>query len=93
MNLPLYMTQLTPTQQDLVRRVREGGGLIERRPGGFWTLPGMKDWDDRPGVPRWYQATGTVQALAKRGVLEVTKTAGNPPFAVEYKLVERMLLQ
>ncbi|MEY2151114.1 hypothetical protein AB7849_09365 [Rhodanobacter sp. 115] len=64
----MMLKQLTPTQADLVGKVRSAGGRIEYRKGGFYTSPGVPEV--RPGVPEWYFEWGTVNALVKKQVLQ-----------------------
>ena len=83
--------KLTPTQADLVARVRAAGGLIERWPGGFWTTPGCSH--RKSGlykVPDWWVGTGTIKSLVGKGVLTVSREqpARFGAFPVEYRLKE-----
>lgn len=73
-------------QQKAIAYLRENGGILERWPGGFWTVPGTPSsrksfaYVEGPGmtpdgpqgqaVPDWYIGTNTVRALEKKGVLE-----------------------
>lgn len=67
---------LTATQLDALDKARRfGGGLLERRRGGFWTYPGCRS---RTGAeaPVWSVGWETIDALRNRGVLRVTKRMG-----------------
>lgn len=82
----------TPTQLDLILRMLEDGRRIERLPGGFWTTPSTPRADKGAGyaVPAWWVGAGTVNALARAGVLEVSRRQanGHGGFPVEYRLAE-----
>ncbi len=87
--------KLSPTMTEVLGKMRAAGGRIERWPGGFWTTPGQP-FTTRDGggglykVPAWWTATGTVRALADRGLIvpdaEQTNRAGS--FVVGYRLVD-----
>lgn len=63
--------KLSPTQLDLIARVRAAGGRIEYRKGGFWTAPGVLE--AHAGVPEWHFGWQTIAALQDRGVLVLTR--------------------
>lgn len=74
---------LSPTMLEAIRFAREeGGGKIERQPGGFWIAPG-----DNSRSKGWFGTT-TIEALISRGIVEVTKRAGKAQFPVEVTLKE-----
>ena len=80
---------LTPVQADLVHRLATEtlGGRIERRRGGFWTAP--ETIADARGVPDWYVTRPTVEALWRKGVVEISATrqdSSGVAFVVEYRL-------
>lgn len=91
------MKTLSPTQQDVVAKMRAAGGRIERWPGGFWTTPGTAFTMSHGGglgsykVPDWWIGVRTLYALEKAGLITQSKqenARGNGrPFAVEYRLV------
>ena len=66
---------LSPTMTECLAYIRDGGGEIERFPGGFWATPGEHPW---PGHSvRQHYGTTTVQALITRGKLEYTEWKQN----------------
>lgn len=83
--------KLSATQQGAFDRIRADGGRIERLPGGFWTTPSTPR-RPKPGagyvVPDWSVGTQTVEALAKKGLIEESRRApnGHFGFAVEYRV-------
>lgn len=83
--------KLSPTQSEVIARMRAAGGYIERWPGGFWTTPGMRyelKWGGVK-VPEWSVAWNTVNALAKRGLIRETKRQNtwSGSFSTEYEVV------
>lgn len=84
------MKPLSPEMVEVVGRMRAAGGRLVRWPGGFWTTPGQPTRSSTPyDVPVWYASTGTVQALARRGLISVDeeRTSASGSFAVGYRLV------
>lgn len=55
--------ELSPTMRACLKRTKETGGRILRRPGGYWFCGEDASW--------W--GTTTVEALAKRGLLEYSE--------------------
>ncbi len=79
------------TQLSLIAQLLDGNRIIERRPGGFWTAPGVApDPLSRQGAPAWWYSTNTVQSLAYKGILIETKRqqTRHGSFVVEYTLAE-----
>ena len=80
------MKDLSDTQRETVRRMKDAGGKIERWPGGFWTTPGMTQ--NLRGYPEWSVTTHTIKALVRKGVIKESKLQpvriGN--FVVEHVL-------
>lgn len=73
--------ELSPTMLEAIRFAREeGGGKLERQPGGYWIKPG-----DNMRSNGWINPS-TINALIDRGLLEVTKRAGKAQFPVEVAL-------
>lgn len=73
--------KLSPTQLDVVIRMRVTGRRLTRFSGGFWVLEGYPPGVDRFGAPMrdgdeetrgkaWYCATNTVGAMTRHGWLE-----------------------
>lgn len=62
--------KLSPSQEEVVRRLRESGQDLVRVLGGFWTLRALGE--PFQGVPAWYVTTNTVKAMERRGLLERT---------------------
>ncbi len=62
-------TELTPTMKDALHQIYCHGGMVERRPGGYWTWPQCLS---NGGVPLTYYGTTTIEALVTRGKLEYT---------------------
>jgi hypothetical protein len=80
-------TKLSATQRDVLGHMAADGGILERRPGGFWTTPSTPDV--RPGVPAWWVATGTATALWRKGLIRETHTAGGRrAYVTVYTLTE-----
>ena len=62
--------KLSDHQADIVAHVKEHGGKIVRKPGGFWHAEGSKM--DAKGVPEKWTQVQTIRALEAKGVLERT---------------------
>lgn len=79
---------------EIVAKMKSAGGLIERWPGGFWTVPGMTPRAVESGyrVPEWSVTNGAqvLRALAKRGFVVEDRHEENRAgrFVVQYKLAE-----
>lgn len=66
---------LSRIQLEALEKIRQSGGRIERRSGGYWTAPGTPRVADAPASPpQWWFSTYMVETLAARGVLAVSKT-------------------
>lgn len=78
---------LSPTMTDMLEEIAAHGGIVERRPGGYWTWPGCAS---SGGVPITYWGTTTVQALVDRGRLSYSKhqQSRQGEFPVEAKIQE-----
>lgn len=64
----LSKDELTPTMQKAVDFIREHGSIV-RYAGGYWNKPGCANYFEySPGS----FGTTTIDALAKRGVIEYT---------------------
>jgi hypothetical protein len=79
--------KLSETQHACVVHMRKHGNTMQRYPGGFWAEPGLAIPANTPPPNGWY-STPTLQALAKRGVVECAEYAGlaNARFPVKYVL-------
>jgi hypothetical protein len=79
------MGGLSRTMKAALALAKDGGGFLERLPGGFWVKPGTKfisyGHTDGPNF-----GSTTVNALISRGVVEVTKRAGKRQFPIEVKV-------
>lgn len=66
------MVDVSETQLEVILALTEPGapGVLERWPGGFWTMPGMAT--DERGVPAWWVGAQTVHAMDRRGLLRRT---------------------
>lgn len=76
----------------LLWMVKFGDGKIERRPGGFWTIPSMADkhpWQRSAGyrVPQWHTGTQTVMALERLRLVKMD----NPDFSIQTWLAPRIV--
>jgi len=60
---------LSPTMKTALHEIYSHGGIVERRPGGYWTWPQCLS---NGGVPLAYYGTTTIEALVARGKLEYT---------------------
>ena len=60
---------LSPTMKSAYHEIWTHGGIVERRPGGYWTWPHCLS---SGGVPTTYFGTSTIEALVRRGKLEYT---------------------
>lgn len=58
---------LSPTMKTALHEIYSHGGIVERRPGGYWTWPQCLS---NGGVPINYFGTSTIEALVARGKLE-----------------------
>ncbi len=71
------MGKPSDTQLDVLRRLVADGGVIERRPGGFWATPETAHGHHVPqgryykahDVPAWWASTQTIRAMEKHGWL------------------------
>ena len=87
--------KLSPTQLDVLAKMRAAGGRIERWPGGFWTTPGTEavniaDRGKDYQVPEWYAGISTLRALEKAGMVAEAERKGSrdgASFIVAYRLV------
>lgn len=61
---------LSPTQTAILAHVKEHGGKLVRKPGGFWHAEGSPM--DAKGIPEKWVGASTVHALERKGVLERT---------------------
>jgi hypothetical protein len=61
---------MSPTQRAMIAHVKEHGGKIIRKPGGFWHAEGAPM--DAKGIPEKWVQIQTVRALERKGVLERT---------------------
>lgn len=63
------MRDVSSTQLEVILALTASGapGVLERRPGGFWTMPGMGS--NERGAPLWFVSTQTVQAMERHGLL------------------------
>lgn len=60
----------TPEQTRVLEYLRAHGGILVRRPGGFWTTPDAKGQQvAMTMVPDWYTTVQTVRAMGKKGLL------------------------
>jgi hypothetical protein len=66
------MAKLSPTQQDMIDRMKDAGGKLYRHPGGFWRV-NRAPIAGTAAHTVWNGSTGTVQALVKRGVVKETE--------------------
>lgn len=82
------MSKLTPNMQDVLEKARANGGTLVRVVHGYWTWPdcplmAAPDWTGNH-LPTWFVKLATIDALVKRGELEVTTRANGE--AVEVRL-------
>lgn len=63
-------TELSPTMQKAVEFIREHGSIV-RYQGGFWNKPGCTNYFEYANSSGF--GTTTIDALAKRGVIEYTE--------------------
>lgn len=80
------MNRLSPTMQAVLEKIRANGGSLVRVVHGYWTWPGCPtaaepDWTGNH-LPTWFVKLATIDALVKRGELEVTKRANGEPVEV-----------
>lgn len=82
--------KVSPDMQAVLDKMKEHGGEIIRRPGGYWTF------EDMPEITRWgntsyewYAKTLTIRALADRGLIEPTRVAKWGPWG--YRLKEGLV--
>jgi len=61
--------QLSPTMKSALHEIYSHGGIVERRPGGYWTWPQCLS---NGGVPITYFGTSTIEALVAREKLIYT---------------------
>lgn len=77
--------KLTPTMLELVKYMKENGGVIHRHPGGFWAREGY-------GYLSHSFGTSSVEALVKRGVATYTEwkdgKSGRFPIVARLQLTE-----
>ncbi len=68
---------------------KQRGGMLARRPGGFWTVPGLPYLGTTIHY-EFYVSTPTINALVARGKMEFTEwmEGRNGRFPVAVKLVE-----
>jgi hypothetical protein len=62
-------TDLSPTMKSTLHEIYSHGGIVERRPGGYWTWP---QCPSNGGVPLVYYGTTTINALVDRGKMKYT---------------------
>lgn len=82
------MAKLTPTMQDVLEKARANGGTLVRVVHGYWSWPDCPtmaepDWTGNH-LPTWFVKLATIDALVKRGELEVTTRANGE--AVEVRV-------
>ena len=69
------MGRVSSTQLEVILKLTEPGspGVLERWPGGFWTVPGAA-FEHRGGydVPAWHTGTQTVRSMERHGLLRRT---------------------
>jgi len=64
------MTKLSPTQQEVLDRMKESGAPMIRLPGGFWTYQGcLTRLSQGYDVPEWHVSVQTIRAMEKKGLL------------------------
>lgn len=78
------MSELSATMRAALGYATKHGGL-ERFPGGFWSRPGLTQWDSLQYVSF---GTPTVQALVSRGLAEYIewKDGRNGSFPIRMKV-------
>jgi hypothetical protein len=77
--------KLSRQMRKAVDKARDHGGLLIRRPGGYWTYencPGEK------GVPEWYITLPTVRALVDRGVMIFSEHHQRDGYPIQARLVD-----
>ena len=88
--------KVSPTMQKTLDNMREHGGL-ERWQGGFWTYPGCaihhrmeanRAYPEGVPVPAWWVDFGTVKALLKRELIEITERDAKNQYAKKAKIME-----
>lgn len=82
------MGKLSASMLAVVIAATHGGGVLVRSVHGYWTTPDCPlsekpDWTGQR-IPVWFTRQATVDALVKRGELEVTKRANGE--AVEVRI-------
>lgn len=77
----------TATQKAAAALAAEGTGVLARRHGGFWMIPGEPTAHTYPDAGR-YALTPTIRAMIRKGMVTVTKTSGNGlgQYAIEVTL-------
>lgn len=60
---------LSKTMLAVLAVIRDHGGIIERKPGGFWTYPECPC----PGIWEWWAGSTTIGALVRRNELRWTE--------------------
>lgn len=72
------------------KAIAEGGCVLVRRPGGYWTLPNAEQGNGWQWG--WYAGTSTVHALVTRGVAHYTeyqnRRRDGQPFPIEVTMRE-----
>lgn len=89
-------TKLSPTQVAVIALMQSGDGTIARYRGGFWAQPGLdpKHIEHHKRCERDdVCTTQTLQALEKKGLVEISQTAPETRYnrggwAIEYKLTQ-----
>lgn len=73
---PPKMRKLSKTMEDALTKLRECGSLVYKK-SGLWTYHGCPC---HPGgsTPKWSVTTGTVRALADRGLGYIDRTKDQP---------------
>ncbi|MBY0395649.1 MAG: hypothetical protein K2X91_04150 [Thermoleophilia bacterium] len=81
------MAKLSPSMTAVLEVIRANGGTLVRVTHGYWTWPDCpvkpeKDWT---GVqnPVWFTRLATIEALVKRGELEITRRANGEPLEAQ----------
>lgn len=64
-------TKLSATMACVLVEVKEKGGRLTRRQGGYWCIPGapLSQWGT---LPSWWASTPTIEALVRRGYMRYT---------------------
>jgi hypothetical protein len=73
--------KLSPTMQRTLDKANEHGGELVNWRGGFWTYQGCTTTRTEHftgfKIPDWYVGSGTIKALADRGIVEFTERTGS----------------